>query len=353
MTRALIGHAVLLVGALGLAFAVWTGDKSKGDDEAPVLVALAVEQLASLRYTWPEGETQLTPVGAGEDRSYRVHLTRRTAVKKPAASQPATLPATSQPAAVDGGAAEDAGAAPAVEEIKVETSSFPAGATVAQALEKLAPLTALRSLGRVDGAQLTRMGLDQPARVLEVQAGARSYTLEIGDKTYGAQGHYARLRGQAEVVLIASAVVNGLEGAESKLMEWRLAPVEVEAIAALELRSGPRTTRLLHVDREQPQKRHFALASSPEQKSDEAEGLVNRLRGLRASLYLEQAPAPGAASEAVTFVVQRAQGQPLQISLLELGDGSGYLARSGTWIAEVSAAQARGLIDDAAALLGP
>jgi hypothetical protein len=55
----------------------------------------------------------------------------------------------------------------------------------------------------------------------------------------------------------------------------------------------------------------------------------------------------------VVVLVQRVEGSPLQLDLLELGDGSGYLVRTGSWLAEVSAAQARGLIEDVTALPAP
>lgn len=346
MSRAMIVHALLLVGALALAFVVWTGDAPDAGDEAPVLLALDPSQIQSLQYTWPEGETRVSSSGTGEARSFTVALTRQIVTKKPAAA--------SRPASSDGGLAEDAAAAAdVVDEVRTESSTFPAGSAVTQALDKLAPLTALRSLGQVDASQLARMGLVTPTRMLQMNAGARSFTLEIGDKTYGAQGHYARLKGRDEVVLIASTVVNGLEGSESRLMEWRVLPVEIEQITGVDLRTGTRSGRLLHVDREQPQKRHFALASTPDQKSDEAGSLVNRLRGLRASRYRAEPPLPGTFTEAAALTVQRADGAPLNLSVLESTDGSGYVVRTGAWIAEVNTAQARGVLDDLAAVLPP
>ncbi len=342
MNRSLIVNAVFMLVALGIAYGVWTAGKPSKVDK-PTLVELDADAITGITYTWPEGRTELTPEGEGEARSYLVQLEREDRSAKKTAAKPSP--------SEDGGVVEDGGAAvPEPKPARVR-SRFPAGASVQQAVAKLAPLQALRSLGTWETERLEKMGLTAPERILEVQAGARSFVLELGAKTYGAQGHYAQLRGKPEVYLVPTALVNGFEGSQSRLMEWRLMPARPEEIVEVGLRQGTRLQRLLHIDREQPAKRHYALASAPEQKSEEAAGLVNRLRGLRASKYRSEEPAPDSISEVAGFTVQRADSPPVELTLYELADGSGYLVRSGRWLAEVNAAQASGLVEDLGGLL--
>ncbi|MBN2360978.1 MAG: DUF4340 domain-containing protein [Deltaproteobacteria bacterium] len=344
MKQGLWFHAGLLGAAVIVAYLVWTG---KPDDkkEQPVLVALDAADVAGILYTWPEGENRVVPEGKGADRSYRVESA--VDVKKPAsrpATQPASAPAT-QP--------ELASSAPAAPEpiVERERSQFPAGSSVLKTLEALAPLKALRTLGKLDDERLERMGLAEPKRTLTVEAGGRSYTLELGETTYGGQGRYARLRGKPEVHLIANSTVLALEGSAVRLMEWRLVPVELEHIVAIDVRSGARAATFTQVERAQEAKRHFALATAPEERSDEATNLVAKLRALRASKYLNQEPAPGGATEAAAFAVKLDNGAPLALQVYERADGKGYQVRAGRWLAEVAEAQARELVEGATAVL--
>jgi len=335
MRQGLWFHAGLLGVALIVAYLVWTG---KPDDQAeqPVVVALDPADIVSVTYHWPEGENKLLPEGKGNERSVLVQSA--VDAKKPT-SQPSSAPA-SQPAS-----------APASQPVERERAQFPAGSSVLKSLEAMAPLKVLRVLGDVETARLGQMGLSSPQRTLTVDAGSKSYALEIGDTTYGGQGRYARLRGKPEVYLIANATVLGLEGPAPRLMEWRLLPTELEHIVAIDVKSGSRNGAFVQVERAQESKRHFAPAATPEERSDEATNLVGKLRGLRATKYLTEAPAPGSATEAATFAVKLDNGAPVTLQVLERVDGKGYSVRAGRWLAEVAEAQARELVEGAAAAL--
>ena len=75
------------------------------------------------------------------------------------------------------------------------------------------------------------------------------------------------------------------------------------------------------------------------------------LRGLRATKYLSEAPAPGSATEAATFAVKLDNGASMALQVLERVDGKGYSVRAGRWLAEVAEAQARELVEGASATL--
>lgn len=339
MRQGLWFHAGLLGVALIVAYLVWTG-KPDDRNEQPVVVAIDPADVVSVSYSWPEGENKLLPEGKGSDRSVLVQSA--VDVKKPA-SKPSSAPA-SQPSSQP---VSQPASAPA----ERERAQFPAGGSTLKALEALAPLKALRALGEVDAARLPQMGLTTPQRTLTVEAGGKSYTLDIGDTTYGGQGRYARLRGKPEVYLIANATVLGLEGPAPRLMEWRLLPAELEHIVSVDVKSGGRGGSFVQVERAQESKRHFAPATAPGERSDEATNLMGKLRALRASKYLTEPPVPGSATEAAAFAIKLDNGAPLTLQVFERTDGKGYSVRAGRWLAEVAEAQARELVEGATAAL--
>lgn len=349
MKTQVIAHAaLLLVGAL-LSYLAWNRPEGGGAEKAVVLAALEKKDLEELRFSWPEGELALRPLGKGDDLSWAVTLTYEKEQKDDAAQGGADDEAQENAQGEAQDAGPDAVAEEAPKKVRV-TESFPGGRSVERAVDGLTPLRARRSLGKIAADRLEAMGLDKPERTLSVKAKGKTWTFRIGDATYGDQGRYAQLEGSDEVLLLEGAAVRGLEGSPVRLMESRLVILESEAITAMTLTSGERRASFRHVEREQPKKRHFVHEDAPEQRSEEAAGLLSTLRGLRATKFVDESALSGATLRA-TVTLARAKGDPLTVTLYEVAGGSDFLVQAGPWIADVPAARARNLLDDISAAL--
>jgi hypothetical protein len=229
--------------------------------------------------------------------------------------------------------------------------TFPAGRITLRGIEALAPLRASHDLGELSAGQLAKLGLDKIERRLTIRGSQGERVLEIGDKSYGGRGVYARWQGQKTVYLIPSTVSAAFEGPMGKLMESRILPIKAEDVSAVSLQVAARQQRYVQVEGQQKGQRYYALETSPENKSDEATTLISRLYGLRALEYLQQAPARTTVNELGTIKIERKEAGPLTLTILEQVDGRGYIVGRGPWFARVRSAQLRPLLDDLAALL--
>jgi hypothetical protein len=328
--KSVMVHAALLAAGASLAF--WAVNREVGADSegSVVLAALTEKDMQEVRFTWPNGEVVVRPHGKGEPRRWSVDHTLEEKSDTP--EEPG-----------------DAGQAVAGDEpAERRQRRFPAGRFLERSVAQLTPLSARRSLGEVTKERLGGMGLDEPARRLVVQAKRKTYTLHIGESTFGDQARYARLEGRADVLLMDSAALRGLEGTAARLMEGRLVPVELEDIVAFEVRQRGKQAFFEHRDREQDKKRFFAAKGSSE-RSEEANGLLSTLRGLRTRDYLGQQALDGA-SELVGLKLELHEQPALEVRLWRKDDEE-YLLQVGEWVGELSASGGKNLVDDVTAAL--
>jgi hypothetical protein len=347
MRRGLIGHAALLLVSAALAWWAWTAEETSSSQEGVLLAALEEADLEEVSFRSPKGELTVLPHKEGDEVSWRVTLVHDEEADKPKKDDKAHKKVTDAGPA-DGGS--DAGAPEPEPAPKRVTSRFPGGRQLTRSLDKLTPLRARRSLGKVGDDQLERMGLDQPERLLVVKAKGKTWTFDVGESTYGDQARYALLRDKGEVVLLESAAVRGLEGRVTRLMEARVVTAALDEITAFTVESGGRSAAFIHVEREQPKKRHFTSKADPDVKSDEAQGLIATLRGLRARKYVDER-ALAAATPVARFKIDRHEKPPLSVALYEQPDGDDYLLHAGPWVGEVPASRGKNLVDDVTAAL--
>ena len=338
-------HVVVCAAALAFAWASAhrVAEKNGGPSSVTLLEA-AEGEVTRLTYTWDKGQTVTTLTGSGKARAAEVKVDRE-------------LPSTDKGDAKDkkddkkgdkGDEKDDGDSADAVPDALAEppareTATIPGGKGVLSAVAAVEPLKTKRSLGVVEGERLVAMGLSEPTRTLEIVTGKKTLTLEIGEASYGAQGRYARVKGSAEVHLIDSAIVTGLEGGVDALLEKRMLSAELDDIVGFSVAHGERSGSYVHVDREQASKRFVAEASVPTVKKDGAGKLLTTLRNLRAT---KLAAADVAAGAVVVVVDVDVVGGKKHIELVERAEGAGHLLKSGGFVYEASATQARELMDD-------
>ncbi len=345
MRSQVIAHFALLLLGAALSYLAWNRPDDGAGERGVVLAQLEEADIEEVHLRWPEGELSVTPLRSGEETTWVASLSYDE-VQKPAKEAKKDDGAR----AADAGPSVDEGAPAEPEKVR-KSARFPGGRSVGRALETLAPLSARRSLGPVEPDRLEAMGLVQPERRLVVKAkGGKSWTFDVGAATYGDQARYARLSGRDDVLLLDSAAVRGLEGSPVRLMEARLVTLESEQIEGMDLRAGDRQAAFRHVDRDQPKKRHFVRADAPEQRSEEASGLLSTLRGLRVSKYVDKGALAGANARAAV-TLRRIGAEPLRVTLYEVSEGSDFLVEAGPWIAEVPASRGKNLLDDIIAAL--
>lgn len=198
------------------------------------------------------------------------------------------------------------------------TRSFVGNDKAPKMLETFAPFMALRSLGKLTGKELEETKLDKPERrlVLSLKGGDRE--IELGGRTSGARDHYVRVKGGAEVYLVASAVLGDLEFPEGRFMQRKLREAPLKEVSKLvlstEKKSGApvscaaddacgageacvggacRPSRtFLHNNRLSPADAFWSVASKPEEKSETAGNYVDKLDKLTAVEYPSDADKP-------------------------------------------------------------
>jgi len=334
-------HVLAAVAALVFAqVSAHRVEEKQGGPSSVVLLDTDVDTIKTLAYRWDKGSTTTTLAGAKAARRALVVVDREVPPKKEK-PDPKKNPHDVADAGVD--VAPDALTAPPVR----ETGTIPGGKAVLAAATALEPLKTKRTLGAVDADKLLAMGLSPPLRFLDVTtASGKQLHLEIGEQSYGAQGRYARVVGSPEVHLIDQAVINGLEGGVDALLEKRVLLGELEQIRGLDVVVGELKASFVHVDKDQPSTRYFALKEEPTVKREAAGKLLTTLRNVRGTGLAAADVVVGAV--AARFAVD-VDGAPQTITVFERADGAGHLARVGDFTWTLTATAGKELIDDATA----
>ena len=349
--RTALLHGLFMLAAAALATYVWT-DRWTPRGDAPVLLQAGIDELTSLTFHWPQGETRVVREGEGKARVYVVTLThtydpaaeQRKAAAMADPKNRLAIKAGGDPKAIGQAAVAAAPPGPPV----TETRTFPPGMFSIAAIQKLTPFRARRSLGATASDALATMGLAAPQRSLSVVARGRELALDIGNETYGGQAYYARLRGDDEVFLLDADTVRSFETTPRNMMDSRIVAVPLSDVTGLELELDGRRAEFVHRNKDQFRARFFAPKDLPDQKSEPVDGLNSTFVGLKAAEFLAIAP-PGRELALIRFL--RGGAEPHEVRLLRNADGTGYTIRSGRWIAAISEADARKILEEVRAAL--
>lgn len=239
----------------------------------------------------------------------------------------------------------DAGAAP--NPPKHTSVRFVATKAGDDLLKTLAPLHALRAVGKVEGTRNEEFGLDKPEGTLKVTIDGKSQSLVIGGATPGGSEHYART-GSGDVFAIAGDVVQNMQFAESRLPERDLQPFKPEEATRVRVSKGGKTRELLRV----PDKKDGWADSATPTKLDETAGnWMTKLGRLHVQDWLEKPAQPLAPESTVVHVDYFAGTKPLgslDLYKVPAEKGNEYLARSeyGRWYARVVTSSAEQVDQD-------
>jgi hypothetical protein len=155
-------------------------------------------------------------------------------------------------------------------------------------LGRVSPLTAVRGLGTVSATQRQQMGLESPAKTLQLDG--RSGTVRFGVSTPpGASGTYL-LGEDGRVWIIADALVQDLISASSRLVDRRLHAFRQEEPDALAVQTDGRTRRF--VFRRVQGMTRLAPEESPDAADAQATAFAERAWRLAPTEVLGRGEAP-------------------------------------------------------------
>ena len=336
----LLKGQILHLGVLGLAAAlalgVWTRDETAQLNNKPSQVEV-----------WPGDPDSVTAVSfASSTRKLRLEPKKDALGRFYVGTVEKDEPAPPAPAH---GADAGAPASPA----KHTTVRFVGVKAADELIKSLAPLRALRAVGKVEGTRAEEFGLDKPEGTLEIKFGGRPWSLLIGGATPGGSERYAKLTANGEVFAISGDIVQSLLYADSRLVERDLQPFKPEEATRVKVSKAGKSRDLSRV----PDKNEGWADSSTPTKLDETAGnWMSKLGRLHVQDWVEKPSAPPAADSLVVrvdyFAGSKALGS-LELYKVPGEKGNEYLAKTeyGRWFARVLASAAEQVDQDSASLV--
>lgn len=339
--RGLVVHLVLLGVATGLSLRVFTrGEKpaSAASEQQVQVWGGRPTELKSLSYEFMQDpEKKRVNLETRKDSQGRWYVV--------------SIEKTAQPPA-------DAGAPvsmPDKPEAKKETTYLVSIKEGEKLTESLAPLMAMRSLGKVPAAQFKDFGLDKPEATLRVVFEDKPRTLVIGGVTPSGVDRYARIPDTGEVYAVSGEFVRTLMFADSRLLERELhnfEPGEVTRIVVSRGKSAPREFVKVEGKNE-----GWADPKTPTKLDETAGNWLSKVARLSATQYFEQFGIPVLPEYQVVKVEYFHKAK--SIGFLELTripdskSNAGYVAKTERtrWYAQVLKATAEQIDQDLRAVI--
>jgi len=277
MGRGILLHVVLLAVAACASMLVWTRDKkavvSAGDVTVWNVRAADVDRIAL------ETKSRKVSLEARKDAQGRWFLGTSE---------------TQSPHASDGGAPPAPRVIPFVSVAQAE-----------KVAEGLAPLKALREVGRIGDDRAVEFGLKDPEGTLSVGVSGNVRRLTLGGRTPGGGERYVRDDGTGTVYVVKGEVTRDLESGEGQLTERDLHAFKDTDIESIRVLARGKTRPVLR--RGPEAKRIWADPSDPEKADETASNWVAKVDRLRPIEYLN--PQPNA-PEIVVRIEYMAKGAP-------------------------------------------
>jgi hypothetical protein len=200
--KPLVVHTVLLVMSSGLAYAVWNKAEPAPEKQQATLDVWSGSQASFTKLSF-ESKTRKVRLEGQKDALGYYYVASVDKEDAPAADPHAGL------SAHDGAPLK----APDAKEPKKETSRFVSVKAADTLVKSLAPLKAVRAVGKVEPARNEEFGLDKPEGTLKVTLDGKEHVLVIGGTTPGGSERYARYQNSGEVFAISGDIAQSLMSA--------------------------------------------------------------------------------------------------------------------------------------------
>lgn len=279
--RALSGHLAVLGVAAALSLVVWTrkdpaASAQKGSVEVWGGSADSVERIVF------EAENRSVRLERRKDSHglWYVGSVDKTLEVKP----PSPHGDAGAGDAAASSAASDAGPPP---EKKRETTTFVSVEQGKKLAESVAPLLAVRRLGKIEESRAEEFGFNKPEGTLKITVDGRERTLTFGGSTPGGGDRYVK-DGSGDVFAISGNVAQSVLFAESRLVERNLHGYEADELKSVKVERGTLSRELVKIE---DKKDGWADASSPATLDETAGNWMSKLERLRIVTFVEN---PGA-----------------------------------------------------------
>jgi hypothetical protein len=330
--RNLSAHLVLLAVASALALFVWTrkdpaATKEKGNVE---VWGGSAEGLSAIAFEAENRSVKLEKHKDSKGLWYVGTVDKTTETKPPPASSLSPVPP------------------PPPAEKKKETTRFVSVTEGKKLAESLAPLMAIRGLGKIDEGRAEEFGFDKPAGTLKVTLDGRERSLTIGGTTPGGSDRYVK-DDSGQVYAVAGSVAQSMLFAESRLIERSLHAWEDDEVKSAKVQKGDASRSLVRLEEK---KDGWADGSSPTTLDETAGNWMAKLDKLRVQTYVESPEKLGPESLVVKVDYQGKGGRNVGfIELYKLPGENGkpkFLAKTEhtRWYAEVMSSTAEQVSQD-------
>ncbi|HEY6555615.1 MAG TPA: DUF4340 domain-containing protein [Polyangiaceae bacterium] len=251
----------------------------------------------------------------------------------------------------DGGAAPAAAGKPVK---KTETTHFVAIKEGEKLAESIAPLMAMRALGKLPPAQVPEFGLDKPEGTLRVVFNDKTRTLTVGGLTPGGSDRYARNPDTGEAYAVSGDFVRSLMFADSRLIARELHDFEPDEVTRAVVTRAKSSRELVKMT---GKKQGWADAKTPDKLDETAGNWMSKVERLTASQYMEQVGVPVLPEYNVLKVEYFNGSKPVGfLELIKIPDAksnAGYIAKTEhtRWYAQVLKSSAEQIETDANSVL--
>lgn len=290
--KGLLVHTGIFVVASTLALHAWTRGEDKSKQDATIEIWGGAPTTIQ-RIEFENNKRKVTLEAQSDDNGqYFVGtLLRAKAAKSDAPPNP-HQPAPTTPDLNDAKAEK-------------ETVRF-VGVTESKALsEKLAPMKALRLLGKFDEKRLPEFGFDQDHGTMRVTVSGKTHQLALGGDTPGGTDSYARDLDSGEGYVISGGITQPLQQAESRLIERDLHAFTMDDVERVRVIKGGASREL---SKHPEQKGFWSNPTTPEAKDETASNWMSKLERVRVTTYLEKPEPPVKAEDLVMRVEYLGRG---------------------------------------------
>jgi len=281
VNRGLLVHTAILAVAGGLALKTWTTDETKTPKHGETdLWPGNPDQVEEIRYEAKQGLLTLEPHRDATGRYY-VGVVK----KSPSAEPEKKLDEHGQPIA---------SSEPPKAPTEPKISRFIATKDGEDLVAQLAPLRALRVLGKIADAQKADFGFDKEEGKLSIKLGGKDHTLVFGGTTPGGSDYYAKDAATGSAYVVTGTIVRDLMSADQRLVERRLHAFEDSAPTGVKITAGSASRELV---RSADKKEAWTKPSAPHDKDETATNWMSKVDRLRTTSYEGDAlnPPPTAA----------------------------------------------------------
>lgn len=278
--RSVFIHFGLLVVAAACAALLWTRDKKAVSLASQADVTVWSARPSDISKIAFEGKKKKVVLEAKEDKEGRYFVgTAEREVPVPHG---------------------DAGV-PAAPETK--STTFVSVTAADKLAEALAPLKALRAIGKIGEDREAEFGLNEVLGTLTVTLSGGERKLVFGGATPGGGDRYARDPASGEVYAIKGDIYRDLDGGDARLLERNLHEWKGAEAARARITAGEKVREIVRGGPEG--KRFWADPATPDQNDETVGNWMSKLDRLRPTEYAEAPPEP---REVVTRVEYAGDG---------------------------------------------